>query len=255
MPTRIRHLAPTLLLVALLGLVAALAQEATNPAVAVSDAGEYGPHLVDGAGMSLYLYTEDPAGSSACVDRCVVNWPPLLTDGAPGAGEGVDADLLGTLERADGGLQVTYAGHPLYRYARDASAGDTRGQGLGERFFLVAPTGEAAREKAVGEEAPVDEELLASLMDAGAQVFAGNCAVCHGAEGQGGIGPRLDGNSNLERGELVAKRVVHGFPEHGMPPFGDQLDDRQVAAVATYVRNAWSNDFGVLSEEEVQGVR
>ena len=52
-------------------------------------------------------------------DECAVAWPPVVTDGEPVAGKGVDPALLGTTERADGRLQVTYNDHPLYFYAHE----------------------------------------------------------------------------------------------------------------------------------------
>ena len=47
--------------------------------------------------------------------------------------------------RADGTTQVTYAGHPLYRYAEDTAPGTTRGQGsnaFGAKWYVVAPSGQ-----------------------------------------------------------------------------------------------------------------
>jgi len=100
-----------------------------------------GPRLVDGEGNTLYLFTEDEPGVSTCEGGCLAAWPAVLTDADPIALEGVDAALLGTLERADGGTQVTYAGWPLYRYAADAAPGDATGQGVGGVWFVVAPDG------------------------------------------------------------------------------------------------------------------
>jgi len=113
--------------------------------VEVSESADFGPILVDGQGMSLYLFTNDTqdSGTSTCVDDCAAEWPPLTTDGDPVAGEGVDAALLGTITRDDGSTQVTYNGWPLYYFADDAAAGDTNGQGVGDVWFLVTPAGEA----------------------------------------------------------------------------------------------------------------
>ena len=110
-------------------------------------------HLVNGSGMTLYLSTNDTQGTgsapavSACTsDGCVRAWPPLYTDADPVAAEqpqfrnGADADLLGTLVRADGrGTQVTYNGWPLYHYSRDMNPGDAIGQ-YGP-WYAVAPQG------------------------------------------------------------------------------------------------------------------
>ena len=57
----------------------------------------------------------------ACSGACAQAWPPLITKGAPKAGDGVKASLLGTTKRDDGTLEVTYDGHPLYYYAGDSN--------------------------------------------------------------------------------------------------------------------------------------
>lgn len=113
--------------------------------VNVSDTTDFGSILVDGEGMSLYLFTNDTqnSGASTCYDDCAVEWPPLTTDGDPTAGEGADASLLGTITRDDGTMQVTYNGWPLYYFHEDAAAGDTNGQDVGGVWFLVSPAGEA----------------------------------------------------------------------------------------------------------------
>jgi predicted lipoprotein with Yx(FWY)xxD motif len=112
--------------------------------VNVSEVGTFGQALVDGEGRSLYLFTNDTqnSGASSCSGDCLVEWPPLLTDGDPVAGTGVDAALLGTITRDDGTTQVTYNGWPLYYFHEDTAAGDTNGQGLGGVWFLVTPAGE-----------------------------------------------------------------------------------------------------------------
>jgi predicted lipoprotein with Yx(FWY)xxD motif len=116
--------------------------------VEVSESADFGSILVDGEGMSLYLFTKDTqdSGTSTCTGDCQVKWPPLATDGDPVAGEGVDASLLGTITRDDGSLQVTYNGWPLYYFAEDTAPGDTNGQGVGDVWFLVSPEGEAIQQ-------------------------------------------------------------------------------------------------------------
>lgn len=113
--------------------------------VNLSEVGTFGEALVDGEGRSLYLFTNDTqdAGTSACTGDCLVEWPPLLTDGDPVAGEGVDAAMLGTITLPDGTTQVTYNGWPLYYFHEDTAAGDALGQGLGGVWFLVSSAGEA----------------------------------------------------------------------------------------------------------------
>jgi predicted lipoprotein with Yx(FWY)xxD motif len=119
--------------------------------VNVSETADYGPVLVDDAGYSLYIFMNDTqnSGASTCTDACAAEWPPLVTDGPPTAGEGVDEFLLSTLPRDDGSTQVTYNGWPLYLFADDTAPGDTLGQGLddsGGLWFLISPDGEPVQQ-------------------------------------------------------------------------------------------------------------
>ena len=101
--------------------------------------------LVDGKGRTLYLFAADTGTKSTCnSSACVQYWPPLLTTGAPQAGAGVNAGLLGTTRRQDGTTEVTYAGHPLYYFISDNKAGDVTGQGIngfGGPWYVVSPSG------------------------------------------------------------------------------------------------------------------
>ena len=118
------------------------AQSSTSPAsLAVGQDTTLGSFLTDASGMTLYLYTSDSPGTSTCEGGCATAWPPLLTGGAPIAGTGVDAAMLGTLTRSDGTTQVTYNSWPLYYYAKDAKAGDTKGEGVGGIWYVITPAG------------------------------------------------------------------------------------------------------------------
>lgn len=104
-----------------------------------------------------------------------------------------------------------------------------------------------------GAAAHAQTETLAELMAEGGPLYSDNCAACHGAEGRGtGSGPALDRNANLESRPMVVNQVLWGQIEHGMPPFADLLDDRQIAAVGTYIRNAWHNDMGIIFPRSVE---
>ncbi|WP_205422186.1 hypothetical protein [Marinobacter sp. Arc7-DN-1] len=131
----------------LTALVAGLpAANAAEPArVTVAEKSPFGAYLADSEGRSLYLFEADEAGKSTCYDACANAWPPYTTSGEPWAGKGVDADALGTLERRDGTMQVTYDGWPLYYFIKDKAPGDTRGQdinGFGAEWYLVTPCGQ-----------------------------------------------------------------------------------------------------------------
>ena len=109
-----------------------------------------GSALVDSSGRTLYLFTKDTPGTSACIGGCASNWPALTTTGAPAVGSGLDASKVGTITRTDGSKQVTYAGHPLYRFAADGSAGDVKGEGVGGIWFVVGSDGAAIQPASTG---------------------------------------------------------------------------------------------------------
>jgi predicted lipoprotein with Yx(FWY)xxD motif len=115
---------------------------------------ELGSFLVDEKGMTLYLFTKDTPNTTVCYEKCAVAWPPLLTEGDPVAGEGVDATMLGTTNRTDGTVQVTYNGWPLYYYEKDKAPGDVVGQNVGDVWFVVSPAGEMIKTGAAATEPP-----------------------------------------------------------------------------------------------------
>ena len=98
--------------------------------------------VVDGEGKTVYYYTLDQAnsGKSACVGGCITLWPPVTADSAQPKVEGVTG-TIGTITTADGKPWVTLNGMPLYYYAKDASAGDTTGQGVAGVWYVPAPDG------------------------------------------------------------------------------------------------------------------
>ncbi|HZA23505.1 MAG TPA: c-type cytochrome, partial [Dehalococcoidia bacterium] len=84
--------------------------------IRASDHPQLGRILTDGQDKSIYLYGGDGENQSACFDECARVWPPVRTQREPLAGDGVDPDLLRTINREDGLPQVTYAGWPLYYF-------------------------------------------------------------------------------------------------------------------------------------------
>ena len=242
------------------GFPVVLGQKADSTATATVNVSEQdgSTHLTDGRGMSLYLYLNDEQGDSTCYDACQANWIPLVVEGKPVAGPGVDPALLGTSTREDGSSQVTYNGWPLYTFVRDENPGDMNGQGVGDLVYVVSPSGEPVQEAvAVAAEGGDGEngDLTAELVAEGEPIFTNICATCHGDEGEGRVGPPLDRNAALGRSSNVINTILYGRTHGGMPAFGDRFSDREVAAVGTYVRNSWSNDFGPISEEEVNELR
>ena len=116
----------------------------------VSDQGPYGDHLTDAKGMSVYLFEGDGKLNSTCYDACAKAWPPLLTNGDPTAGQGIDKSMLATLKRKDGSTQAAYNGRPLYHFVKDKQPGDAKGQevkGFGAEWYLISPEGETVEEE------------------------------------------------------------------------------------------------------------
>ena len=102
--------------------------------------------------------------------------------------------------------------------------------------------------------APVSLEVLIAE---GASVYRNRCARCHGRNGQGqwyghDAAPRLDGNFARLSVRGIAVQVIQGGSY--MPPFAS-LTDREIAAVATYIRNSFDNNHGIATEEEVSKYR
>lgn len=115
----------------------------TGPATLnVSTNAKYGSILTDSMGMTLYIFLNDTSTTSTCSGACTNNWPAVLTNGSPVAGNGVDATKLGTTTRPDGTTQVTYNGHPLYYFAKDTKPGDANGQGIKNIWYVVSPAGD-----------------------------------------------------------------------------------------------------------------
>ncbi|GHB33032.1 lipoprotein [Streptomyces viridiviolaceus] len=125
-------------------------QAASPPASAgklsVSEDAELGELVTDGSGRTLYRFDQDTAQppKTTCDGDCATAWPPVAADDAI-AGEGIDKALLGEVTRADGTKQLTIGGWPAYRYAKDTAAGDVKGQGVGGKWYALAPDGKKAK--------------------------------------------------------------------------------------------------------------
>lgn len=105
----------------------------------------------------------------------------------------------------------------------------------------------------------------ASVRDLGAQLYKQHCADCHGAQGQGGTAgryPALAGNRvvTMDPPDNLIRSVLEGgfgpstaaqpLP-YGMPPFAQTLDDTSMAALLTYLRQAWGHEAPAISALDV----
>lgn len=168
--------APRLLLAAALLMVVAACGEATEDAPDTADApegvattglaltsSELGEIVTTAESRSVYLFTSDEqGGESTCFDACADSWPPVLLSGdTPDAGDGIDAGLIGTTDRPDGGVQLTYDGWPLYLWAGDDAAGDVAGQGVNDVWWVLDAEGapiQQAMDDAAGEDEDEDDD-------------------------------------------------------------------------------------------------
>ncbi len=111
-----------------------------------------GTVLVNGKGLTLYMFVPDKQKKVTCVKACAAVWPPLkLPKGAKEVAAGkAKASLLGSDPNPGGGRVVTYARWPLYTYIVDRKPGTASGQALnlnGGLWYVVAPSGKVIRTK------------------------------------------------------------------------------------------------------------
>ena len=95
--------------------------------------------LTNAQGKTLYYFKPDTATTSACTSSCADNWPPLLATGSntPTSATSLPGKL--TMQTTANGNQVEYNGHLLYTFAGDSGPGQTKGEGLFGKWFVVTP--------------------------------------------------------------------------------------------------------------------
>lgn len=96
------------------------------------------PRLVDSKGMTVYYFTKDSIGKSACSGECLTKWPVVPSE-AVKAETGLDPAQFGTITREDGAKQVTFRGYPLYTFFKDKMPGDINGQGVNSVWYTINP--------------------------------------------------------------------------------------------------------------------
>ena len=122
-------------------------------------------------------------------------------------------------------------------------------------YLRSLPTAEI---EASGYRAWPSPEMVKAMMERGEKLYSRDCADCHGDAGEGGNGvAALAGNRAVTMdnpANIVRMIRLGGFPAstpgnpypHGMPPF-QQYGDRDIAAVATYIRQSWGNEAPPVS--------
>ena len=112
-------------------------------AIDISNDATLGNVLVDGNGVTLYFFSNDANGSSACLEGCLDKWPLFYAE-SPLLGEGLDAADFASITHSNGEMQSTYKGWPLYYYAPAddgvvEAPGETAGEGIGGVWYVAKP--------------------------------------------------------------------------------------------------------------------
>ncbi len=114
---------------------------------AVAQAGEDQPRhapLVDSKGRTLYAFGHDVKNKSRCSGQCASKWPPAKAPAKPTVAKGISKSKLKVIKRSGGSHQLSYNGHPLYRFIADSGPGSTNGENVtafGGTWDVVSKSG------------------------------------------------------------------------------------------------------------------
>lgn len=200
---------------------------------------------------------EKAAALAACDKACLSQFAPVKASSAKPQGWLLAQGLVGSVKRVDGTLQATFNGYPLYTFAGDKAVGDVNGQGFNKVAYVLTPVGKPnivapKTEQAAGAiktVAPVDS----AQFELGKEKYAATCAGCHGPNGEGAFGAALKGNKMIANDDAFVRQILVGSGD--MPSFAPMLQDADVAAIATFTRNAWGNKLGGISTAQVKKLR
>ena len=110
-----------------------------GPDILLAEDAELGMILTDKMGFTLYYFTKDALpDTSLCTGGCVDNWPLFYVEN-PELGEGLEMEDFGVIEHPEGGMQSTYKGWPLYYWVNDVNPGETKGEAVGNVWFVAKP--------------------------------------------------------------------------------------------------------------------
>ena len=232
-----------------------------------------GAYLVQGLGHCNACHTgrDVLGGSNLKADLAggmipMLNWyaPSLTSDVEAGLGNWEVAHIVELLKVGVGARGSVYGpmAEVVYNSLQHLNDADVRAMAV---YLKALPQTHAAADAGGPGVAPRE---LQSVMALGSELYERHCADCHGAEGAGRppVYPPLAGNRSLTmRPAVNSIRMVlnGGFPPgtagnprpYGMPPFRPTLNDDEVAAVVSYIRNSWGNRAGLVSPLEVDRFR
>ncbi|MER5968244.1 SCO0930 family lipoprotein [Streptomyces sp. NPDC002055] len=173
----------------------------TQPAgqLMVGTSKKLGSVLTDSNGFTLYRFDQDSSEppKSACVGDCATTWSPVPAADVSSAA-GIDSSLLGEVTRADGTQQLTVAGWPMYRYAKDTKPWQVKGEGVGGTWSASAPDGT----KASGSDEAGGGTGVGGGGGGGAEAGAGGAGAGPGGAAAGKL-PALSTFNDPKLGEIL----------------------------------------------------
>ena len=111
-----------------------------DESILISHSATLGLYLTDTSGKTLYYFTKDTTGQSACTGTCIVTWPPFSADTVT-APSVLNAGAFSSVSRADGMKQTAFMGRPLYYYSADTKPGNVNGQGFNNLWYVANVSG------------------------------------------------------------------------------------------------------------------
>jgi predicted lipoprotein with Yx(FWY)xxD motif len=121
---------------------------AASSATVSTKSSDLGTILAGAGGKTLYMFASDKNGQSSCSGDCAAAWPPVIASGKVTVSGEADQSKIGSVS---GTKQITYAGHPLYYYVKDADAEDVYGNDVdsfGAEWYALTPAGTEPEDKA-----------------------------------------------------------------------------------------------------------
>ena len=109
---------------------------------AATASGKLGQIIVDGKGMTAYVWDKDTANSgvSACTGTCATLWSAITTASATPTVTGITGTVA-EITGVSGGKQITINGLPIYTFTKDTKPGDTNGQLVLNIWHVLSPAG------------------------------------------------------------------------------------------------------------------
>ena len=184
--------------------------------------------------------------------------PDITDDARLGVGEWSQEDLVAYLK--SGHNRITAATGPMAEVVALSTAFMTDPDLKAIAVYLKSLSGKKNGPTALPKDDPA--------MVAGAAIYRDQCSACHGLDGKGVVelfpsvmdspmvrsdDPTTSIRIVLRGARSVATASAPTAP--GMPSYGRQLDDSQVAAVLTFIRNAWGNAAMAVKADNVRKVR